>query len=154
MRDILKNIACLLIINIIASIGSFVIILLVIAMFEPSDNIISKIFYDFSFQIIFLIVIGRLLILPFAYKKLENSANYKLVSKFIYKLKQSNYLKLIVLVIAYFIFWPLGCPWFSSGFYGQLIQSVLLGLVGNYLVLYIYWFIEDKIKNRIKNNTF
>ena len=154
MRDILKNIICLLIINIIASIGSFAIILLVIAMFEPSDNIISKIFYDFSFQIIFLIVIGRLLILPFAYKKLENSANYKLVSKFIHKLKQSNYLKLIVLVIAYFIFWPLGCPWFGSGFYGQLIQSVLLGLVGNYLVLYIYWFIEDKIKNRIKNNKF
>ena len=101
MRDILKNIICLLIINIIASIGSFAIILLVIAMFEPSDNIISKIFYNFSFQIIFLIVIGRLLILPFAYKKLENSANYKLVSKFIHKLKQSNYLKLIVLVIAY-----------------------------------------------------
>ena len=150
MRDILKNIACLLMINIIASIGSFVIILLVIAMFEPSDNIISKIFYNFSFQIIFMILIGRLFILPYAYKKLENSANYKLVSKFIHKLKQSNYLKLIVLVIAYFIFWPLGCPWFSSGFYGQLIQSVLLGLVGNYLVLYIYWFIEDKIKNRIK----
>lgn len=150
MRDILKNIACLLIINIIASIGSFVIILLVIAMFEPSDNIISKIFYNFSFQIIFMILIGRLFILPYAYKKLENSANYKLVSKFIHKLKQSNYLKLIVLVIAYFIFWPLGCPWFDSGFYGQLIQSVLLGLVGNYLVLYIYWFIEDKIKNRIK----
>lgn len=150
MRDILKNIACLLIINIIASIGSFVIILLVIAMFEPSDNIISKIFYNFSFQIIFMILIGRLLILPFAYKKLENSANYKLVSKFIHKLKQSNYLKLIVLVIAYFIFWPFGFPWFDSGFYGQLIKSVLLGLVGNYLVLYIYWFIEDKIKNRIK----
>ena len=154
MRDILKNIICLLIINIIASIGSFAIILLVIAMFEPSDNIISKIFYNFSFQIIFMILIGRLFILPYAYKKLENSANYKLVSKFIHKLKQSNYLKLIVLVIAYFIFWPLGCPWFGSGFYGQLIQSVLLGLVGNYLVLYIYWFIEDKIKNRIKNNKF
>ena len=154
MRDILKNIICLLIINIIASIGSFVIILLVIAMFEPSDNIISKIFYNFSFQIIFMILIGRLFILPYAYKKLENSANYKLVSKFIHKLKQSNYLKLLVLVIAYFIFWPLGCPWFDSGFYGQLIQSVLLGLVGNYLVLYIYWFIEDKIKNRIKNNKF
>ena len=151
MRDILKNIICLLIINIIASIGSFVIILLVIAMFEPSDNIISKIFYNFSFQIIFMILIGRLFILPYAYKKLENSANYKLVSKFIHKLKQSNYLKLIVLVIAYFIFWPLGCPWFDSGFYGQLIQSVFLGLVGNYIVLYIYWYIEDKIKNSKAN---
>ena len=72
-------------------------------------------------------------------------------SKFIHKLKQSNYLKLIVLVIAYFIFWPLGCPWFDSGFYGQLIQSVFLGLVGNYIVLYIYWYIEDKIKNSKAN---
>ena len=151
MRNILKSIICLLIINIIASIGSFVIILLGIAMFEPSDNIISKIFYNFSFQIIFMILIGRLFILPYAYKKLENSANYKLVSKFIHKLKQSNYLKLIVLVIAYFIFWPLGCPWFDSGFYGQLIQSVFLGLVGNYIVLYIYWYIEDKIKNSKAN---
>ena len=151
MRNILKSIICLLIINIIASIGSFVIILLGIAMFEPSDNIISKIFYNFSFQIIFMILIGRLFILPYAYKKLENSANYKLVSKFIHKLKQSNYLKLIVLVIAYFIFWPLGCPWFDSGFYGQLIQSVFLGLVGNYIVLYIYWYIEDKIKGRKVN---
>ena len=143
MRNILKSIICLLIINIIASIGSFVIILLGIAMFEPYDNLIAKIFYDFSFQIILLIVIGRLFVLPFTYNKLENSQNYKLISKFIHKLKQSNYLKLIVLVIAYFIFWPLGCPWFDSGFYGQLIQSVFLG--------YIYWYIEDKIKNSKAN---
>ena len=154
MRDILKNTACLLLINIIASIGSFVIILLGIAMFEPYDNIIAKIFYQYWIPIILLIVIGRLFVLPFAYKKLENSANYKLVSKFIHKLKQSNYLKLIVLIIAYFIFWTWGFPWFGSGFYGQLIQSVFLGLVGNYLVLYIYWYIESKIKNRIKNNKF
>ena len=147
MSDILKNILCLLIINIIASIGSFVIILIGIAMFEPYDNIIAKIFYDFSFQIILLIVIGRLFVLPYAYKKLENSQNYKLISKFIHKLKQSNYLKLTVLVIAYFIYWPVGFPSSNNGFYGQLIQSVFLGLVGNYIVLYIYWFTEDKIKN-------
>lgn len=151
MRDILKNIVCLLIINIIASIGSFVIILIGIAMFEPYDSIIAKIFYEYWLQIILFILIGRLFVLPFAYKKLENSQNYKLVSKFIHKLKQSNYLKLTVLVIAYFIFWPFGFPWFDSGFYGQLIQSVFLGLVGNYIVLYIYWYIEDKIKDSNAN---
>ena len=148
MRDILKNILCLLFVNVIAGIGFFVIILLGIAMFEPYDNLIAKIFYEYWIQIILLIVIGRLFILPFAYKKLENSQKYKLVSKFIHKLKQSNYLKLTVLIIAYFIFWPFGFPYFDNGFYGQLIQSVLLGLVGNYIVLYIYWYIEDKIKNR------
>ena len=154
MRDILKNIICLLIINIIASIGSFAIILLVITMFEPSDNIISKIFYDFSFQIIFMILIGRLFILPYAYKKLENSANYKLVSKFIHKLKQSNYLKLTVLVIAYFCYCPTGLPYFSGDFDGQLIQGLIFGLLGSYIVLFAWWYIEDKIKNRIKNNKF
>ena len=148
MRDILKNILCLLFVNVIAGIGFFVIILLGIAMFEPYDNLIAKIFYEYWIQIILLIVIGRLFILPFAYKKLENSQKYKLVSKFIHKLKQSNYLKLTVLIIAYFIFWPFGFPYFDNGFYGQLIQSVLLGLVGNYIVLYIYWYIEDKIKGR------
>ena len=148
MRDILKNILCLLFVNVVAGIGSFVIILLGIAMFEPYDNLIAKIFYEYWIQIILLIVIGRLFILPFAYKKLENSQKYKLVSQFIHKLKQSNYLKLTVLIIAYFIFWPFGFPYFDSGFYGQLIQSVLLGLAGNYIVLYIYWYIEDKIKNR------
>ena len=148
MRDILKNILCLLFVNVVAGIGSFVIILLGIAMFEPSDNLIAKIFYEYWIQIILLIVIGRLFILPFAYKKLENSQKYKLVSQFIHKLKQSNYLKLAVLIIAYFIFWPLGFPSSNNGFYGQLIQSVLLGLAGNYIVLYIYWCIEDKIKDR------
>ena len=150
MRDILKNILCLLFVNVIAGIGFFVIILLGIAMFEPYDNLIAKIFYEYWIQIILLIVIGRLFILPFAYKKLENSQKYKLVSQFIHKLKQSNYLKLTVLVIAYFCYYPTGVPYFSGDFYGQLIQGGIFGLFGSYIVLYIYWYIEDKIKNRIK----
>lgn len=148
MWEILKNIVCLLIINMIAGIGPFVIILLGIAMFEPADNIFAKIFYDFSFQIILLIVIGRLFVLPFAYNKLENSINYKLVSKFIKKLKQSIYLKLTMLVIVYFIHFPIGFPSFNINFFEQLIQNIFLGLFGNYLVLYIWWYIEDKIKNK------
>ena len=151
MRDILKNIVCLLIINIIASIGSFVIILIGIAMFEPYDSIIAKIFYEYWLQIILFILIGRLFVLPFAYKKLENSPNYKLVSKFIHKLKQSNYLKLTVLVIAYFCYCPTGLPYFSGDFYGQLIQGLIFGLLGSYIVLYIYWYIEDKIKDNKAN---
>ena len=150
MREIFKNIVCLLMINMIAGIGSFTLILLGIAMFEPSDNIFAKIFYDFSFQIILLIVIGRLFVLPFAYKKLENSENFYLVSKFIQKLKQSNYLKLTILVIVYFIHCPIGFPSFNINFFEQLMQNIFLGLVGNYIVLYIWWYIEDKIKNRIK----
>ena len=151
MRDILKIIVCLLIINIIASIGSFVIILIGIAMFEPYDSIIAKIFYEYWLQIILFILIGRLFVLPFAYKKLENSQNYKLVSKFIHKLKQSNYLKLTVLVIAYFCYCPTGLPYFSGDFYGQLIQGLIFGLLGSYIVLYIYWYIEDKIKDNKAN---
>ena len=49
MREIIKNIVCLIFINMIASIGSFVMILLGITMFELEDNIIAKTFYNFSF---------------------------------------------------------------------------------------------------------
>jgi hypothetical protein len=86
------------------------------------------------------------LVLPIAYKKLENSQKFDLVAKFIQRLKQSWCLKIVVLVIAYFSFWAVGFPYFYYGFYPQLIHSLVFGLMGNYLVLYAYWFIEDKIK--------
>ena len=100
--------------------------------------------------IIHILLFLRLLVLPVAYKKLENSENFYLVSKFIKKLKQSNYLKLTMLVIAYFCYCPTGLPYFSKDFYGQLIQGLIFGLLGSYVILYVYWYIEDKIKNRIK----
>ena len=153
MRNLFKNIICLLLINIFANASPLEGCLILILMYHKFTDEISVLQLNgltVLVIIIYLLLILRLLVLPFAYKKLENSQNYKLVSQFIHKLKQSNYLKLTVFVIAYFCYYPTGVPYFSGDFYGQLIQGGIFGLFGSYIVLYIYWYIEDKIKNRIK----
>ena len=148
MYNLLKNIVCLLLINIFANASPLEGCLILILMYYKFTDDISVLQLKglaVLVVIIHILLFLRLLVLPFAYKKLENSTNYALVSKFIHKLKQSNYLKLIVLVIAYFCYCPTGLPYFSGDVYGQLIQGAIFGLLGSYIVLYIYWFIEEKI---------
>ena len=157
MYNLLKNIICLLLINIFANASPLEGCLILILMYDKFTDDISVLQLKglaVLVVIIHILLFLRLLVLPFAYKKLENSANYDLVSKFIHKLKQSNYLKLTVLVIAYFCYCPTGLPYFSGDFYGQLIQGLIFGLLGSYIVLFAWWYIEAKIKNRIKNNKF
>ena len=157
MYKLLKNIICLLLINIFANASPLEGCLILILMYYKFTDDISVLQLNgltVLIIIIYLLLILRLLVLPFAYKKLENSANYDLVSKFIHKLKQSNYLKLTVLVIAYFCYCPTGLPYFSGDFYGQLIQGLIFGLLGSYSVLFAWWYIEAKIKNRIKDKKF
>ena len=157
MYNLLKNIVCLLLINIFANASPLEGCLILILMYYKFTDDISVLQLKglaVLVVIIHILLFLRLLVLPFAYKKLENSTNYALVSKFIHKLKQSNYLKLTVLVIAYFCYCPTGLPYFSGDFYGQLIQGLIFGLLGSYIVLFAWWYIEAKIKNRIKNNKF
>ena len=157
MYNLLKNIICLLLINIFANASPLEGCLILILMYDKFTDDISVLQLKglaLLVVIIHILLFLRLLVLPFAYKKLENSANYDLVSKFIHKLKQSNYLKLTVLVIAYFCYCPTGLPYFSGDFYGQLIQGLIFGLLGSYSVLFAWWYIEAKIKNRIKDKKF
>lgn len=157
MYNLLKNIICLLLINIFANASPLEGCLILILMYDKFTDDISVLQLKglaVLVVIIHILLFLRLLVLPFAYKKLENSANYDLVSKFIHKLKQSNYLKLTVLVIAYFCYCPTGLPYFSGDFYGQLIQGLIFGLLGSYSVLFAWWYIEAKIKNRIKDKKF
>ena len=157
MYKLLKNIICLLLINIFANASPLEGCLILILMYDKFTDDISVLQLKglaVLVVIIHILLFLRLLVLPFAYKKLENSANYDLVSKFIHKLKQSNYLKLTVLVIAYFCYCPTGLPYFSGDFYGQLIQGLIFGLLGSYSVLFAWWYIEAKIKNRIKDKKF
>ena len=157
MYNLLKNIVCLLLINIFANASPLEGCLILILMYDKFTDDISVLQLKglaVLVVIIHILLFLRLLVLPFAYKKLENSANYDLVSKFIHKLKQSNYLKLTVLVIAYFCYCPTGLPYFSGDFYGQLIQGLIFGLLGSYSVLFAWWYIEAKIKNRIKDKKF
>ena len=154
MHNLFKNIICLLLINIFANASPLegcLILILIYYKFTDDISVLQLNWLTILVIIMYLLLILRLLVLPFAYKKLENSENYKLISKFIHKLKQSNYLKLTVLVIAYFCYYPTGLPYFSGDFYGQLIQGLIFGLLGSYIVLFIYWYIEDKIKNSKAN---
>jgi len=82
----------------------------------------------------------------------KNLQKFDLVAKFIQKLKQSFRLKFAVLIIAYFSFWSIGFPYFDDGFYIQLLNSIIFGLLGNYLVLFVYWFIENNIKNILQKH--
>ena len=153
MYNLFKNIICLLLINILANASPWEGCLIFILMYKKFTDNISVLQLNgltILVAIIHILLFLRLLVLPVAYKKLENSTNFYLVSKFIKKLKQSNYLKLTMLVIAYFCYCPTGLPYFSKDFYGQLIQGLIFGLLGSYVILYVYWYIEDKIKNRIK----
>ena len=153
MYNLFKNIICLLLINTFANASPLegcLILILMYYKFTDDISVLQLNWLTILVIIMYLLLILRLLVLPIAYKKLENSENYKLISKLIHKLKQSNYLKLTVLVIAYFCYCPTGLPYFSGDFYGQLIQGLIFGLLGSYIVLYIYWYIEDKIKNRVK----
>ena len=153
MYNLFKNIICLLLINTFANASPLEGCLILILMYYKFTDDISVLQLNWLIILViimYLLLILRLLVLPIAYKKLENSENYKLISKLIHKLKQSNYLKLTVLVIAYFCYCPTGLPYFSGDFYGQLIQGLIFGLLGSYIVLYIYWYIEDKIKNMVK----
>lgn len=143
---LLKNIILLLIINILADTNTYAITILGILMFKCMDNNPPMILIDSISILVFILIVARLFVLPIAYKKLEYSQNFKLISKFIQKLKKSWYLKLLVLIIVYLCSWSYGLPWFNGGFKGQLSTGLIFGLFGSYIVLYIYWFIEKYIQ--------
>ncbi len=153
MFNIFKNILCLLIIHIFfASPEIYIFLFIRFGGYEPFYSLFSEVILEFLIPTTLIIIFGRLLVLPIAYKKLENSKKFELVAKFIQKLKQSFRLKIIVLIIAYFSYWSFGFSYFDDGFYIQLQNGIILGLLGNYLVLFAYWFIEDKIKNIIQKH--
>jgi hypothetical protein len=148
MSNILKNILCLLIIHlfvyalpfVLPNIGVFVLVSII------DEEVLMKYYNIFSLVLLVALTLIRFMVLPIVYKKLENSRRFDLVAKFIQRLKQSWCLKFVVLVIAYFSFWSILFPYFFGGFYLQLSSGLLFGLLGDYLVLFVYWFIEDKIK--------
>jgi len=142
MYNILKNISCLFIINLITCMGYLLSFILILSMISESYTL-----FNIALTIILIIILGRLFVLPIAYKKLEKSQEFELVAKFIQKLKSSFYLKIIVLIFAYIfdiiicltIFWDI-----KYAFY--IVNVLVQSLFFCYIVLFIYWFIEDKIK--------
>ena len=147
MSNIFKNIACLLMINIIACMGylvPYISTLYIILLMD--DNLPVKFLYCLMIITVF-IILGRLLVLPIAYKKLENSKKFELLSGFIKKLRNSHYLKIIILIIVYVFDRFICFISFDTEPAFRISHNLLVNLSGCYIVLFIYWFIEDKIKN-------
>ena len=143
MNNILKNIFCLFIINLIASMGYFVLSIFVFGMMMSE----SSLMFNVSLVTMLTIIFARLFVLPIAYKKLEKSQDFELVAKFIQKIKYSFYLKIIVLIFAYIFDIIICLIIFRDIKYAFNIADILVqSLFFCYIVLFIYWFIEDKIK--------
>ena len=150
MFNIFKSVICLFIIN------AFVFILNVLTSYLATFFcMLCKFFGNtheeeikINFILIFFLLVWvvKYFILPISYKRLENSKKFELVAKFIKKLKQSRRLKIFVLLIAYFTSLITDYISIKEDFYIQLLRVMLSGLFGCYIVLFVYWFIEDKIK--------
>ena len=112
------------------------------------------------FILAIIISIGRLFILPNFYNWFAGFAKDKYIQDFLYGLRHSLKVKLLVAILSPIPF-IIECFILSdcveSDFWGLLdgittlyVFSLFAGLLGSYIILYIYWYIEDKIKNRIK----
>ena len=146
MYNIFKNITCLIMINLIACMGylvPYISALYIISLM--GDNLPVKFLYCLMIITVF-IILGRLLVLPIAYKKLENSKNFELLSEFIKKLRNSLYLKIIILIMVYVFDRFICFIFFDKEPSFRISHNLLVNLSGCYIVLFIYWFIEDKIK--------
>ena len=106
-------------------------------------------------------MVGRLFILPNFYNWFAGFAKDKYIQDFLYGLRHSLKVKLLVAILSPIPF-IIECFILSncaeSDFWGLLegiitlyIFSLFAGLLGSYIVLYIYWYIEDKIKDRKEN---
>lgn len=110
-----------------------------------------------------IIIIARLFILPVFYNWFKNIAKDKYIQDFLYKLRYSRKTKLLVLFLSPIPF-IIEIYLLSNGYTTILkellreiatlyIYSLFCGLLGSYVVLFIYWFIEDKIKSFKKSVT-
>lgn len=143
----------LLLINICAGIGEIsplILIYIVVTIINSSG--MTDFQLDFLFNLALILMIGRLFVLPFAYGKLEKSQKFKLIAKFICNLKKSFILKIITLVIVHCIYFISQIKFFHLSFVDSINSSLIYGITGSYVVLFLYWWIEDLIKNRKKPN--
>ncbi len=147
MKKIAKNILYLLLIQILAS--PIFVFRLITWCFMSGSIKVFDIYFVLILPIMFFLIIARFFVLPIAYKKLEDSQKYELISKFIKKLKQSLLLKIIVLIIAYYSISLCDIyDYYYKPTGRQIMENFIIGLFGSYLVLYAYWFFQDKWKKR------
>lgn len=135
--------------------------ILLYSFLEHLKNIGS--YLDYPLIILYILSILRLFVLPILYTILEKKSKNEIIQKFIYNLKNSNKYKGMVLLITFMpVFLFIAITNFSDlikpgtdlqGYFWTLfICEFIWGLFGSYLVLFLYWYIKDKI-NRIQEKS-
>ncbi|MBR1908920.1 hypothetical protein IJ818_08300 [bacterium] len=112
-------------------------------LFQDINKFLSNAYFVFILTIAFF----RLFILPITYTFLENNSKINLIKKFIKILKKSLFMKIVVLCFSLI-------PAIISNIFILktydfkiiFLSSLYLGLLGSYLLLFIYWFVAEKIK--------
>ncbi len=120
---------------------------------------VASLFGKYNYFILAIIImIGRLFILPNFYNWFVKFAKDKYIQDFLFALRHSLKVKLLVailspipFIIECFILFHFVESDFQKLFEGIItlyIFSLIAGLLGSYIVLFIWWYIEDKTKNR------
>lgn len=113
---------------------------------------------------IIIIMIARLFVLPNFYSWFKHFAKDRYIQNFLYILKHSIKTQAFVLILSPIpfiieanIIFQVHIDRFSvllKNLIGLYIFSMFAGLLGSYLVLYIYWFIEEQVKKTRNSNSF
>lgn len=115
------------------------------------------IYIDYALMIMTI----RLFVLPIFYNLLKKYTKDKCVQDFLYKLRYSIKTRLLILSLSPIPFIIESLILFGNANLLELLSSIIpfyilslfCGLFGSYIVLFIYWDIEDKIKNFKNNDT-
>ena len=140
-----RDVFLILLGNMLADYSFIGLLFLVLIMFFLMNN--NNLGFAFVF-LFFLFFIIRLIILPIVYTYLEKNTKHNFIKIFIYKLRTSWMVKILILLLTLIptitdIFCLKGE--FLSKVYSFRV-ALFLGLFGSYLILFLYWFVVDIIK--------
>lgn len=114
----------------------------VIFAFQPYNSP-DYIFYALLLLMIFSVIL-RLIILPVLYGYMENHSKDKIVLEFIQNLRKSWKWKVGILLFSALTALPFGISNFSQ----MLFATILFTGFSSYLILFIWWWIQDLIKKK------
>lgn len=168
--NLVKEILFMIFVHIFADVH-FMVIMVPIILILSFLNDLGMIISGFVILMLFFIVLTRLMILPVLYDFWGEQTQSEIIRKFIYSLKNSVKTRILVLFLC-FVFYLIGNMIFSiqlrpdewrtellnidvtiiqiiQAAIGSLICSIIFGLVGDYLVLFSYWWLKRRFKGSI-----
>lgn len=137
----------LLLVNFFADSTLFCIAFAIFTFTLALDENVSNSIYITTCLLFAFVIVGRLLVLPLTYNLFEKSSKLPLAKQFIDLLKHSYKAKIITLLVVFLLI-PPALLFNFNDLWAFFLFKLAFGLLGSYIVLFIYWWIEDKIKAR------